>query len=119
MTKQILDCIIIGAGPAGFTAAIYLARFRRKIMVLHHNKSRACLIPILHIHPGFPDEVPGQVLLDSMTIQAQAYNTSIFLQQVRAIERQASDFFSVATEQFFYQAKYIVLATGIADVMSA
>src|SRR3546814_18046130 len=49
------DCLIIGAGPAGLTAALYLARYRRRIAVVDAGHSRAPLIPAPHNYPGFPD----------------------------------------------------------------
>jgi thioredoxin reductase (NADPH) len=39
------DCLIIGGGPAGLTAAVYLARYRRRIMLFDGGDSRASLIP--------------------------------------------------------------------------
>jgi thioredoxin reductase (NADPH) len=56
---QTLDCLVIGAGPAGLTAAIYLARFRRDFLVLDGGPSRAELIPKTHNFPGWPDGVSG------------------------------------------------------------
>ena len=53
-----LDCLIIGGGPAGLTAAIYLARFHLDIMVVDAGKSRAGWIPCTHNHAGFPDGPP-------------------------------------------------------------
>ena len=58
-----LDAIVIGAGPAGLAAAIYLARFRRQVLVLHDNDSRAAWIPRSHNHPGFPGGIVGADLL--------------------------------------------------------
>src|SRR3546814_6469893 len=58
-----LDCLIIGAGPAGLTAALYLARYRRRIAVVDAGNSRAALIPATHNYPGFPDGIPGRDLL--------------------------------------------------------
>jgi thioredoxin reductase (NADPH) len=54
-----LDCLIIGAGPAGLTAAIYLARFHFKVTVVDEGKSRALLIPKSHNLPGFPAGISG------------------------------------------------------------
>ena len=55
-----LDCLIVGAGPAGLTAAIYLARFRRRIAIVDANASRALWIPVSHNHAGFPEGVHGR-----------------------------------------------------------
>jgi thioredoxin reductase (NADPH) len=45
------DCLIIGGGPAGLTAAVYLARYRRRIMLFDGGDSRASLIPKSHNYP--------------------------------------------------------------------
>jgi thioredoxin reductase (NADPH) len=52
-----LDCLVIGAGPAGLTAAIYLARYRRDFVVLDGGASRAALIPLTHNFPAWPQGV--------------------------------------------------------------
>lgn len=48
-----IDCAIVGGGPAGLTAALYLARFRRRALVIDAGQSRAALIPISHNYPAF------------------------------------------------------------------
>ena len=53
------DCIIIGAGPAGLTAAIYLARYHLSIRLFDSGDSRAALIPCTHNLAGFPDGIAG------------------------------------------------------------
>ena len=70
MTDQIDDCIIVGAGPAGLTAAIYLARFHLAIRMFDCGSSRASWIPTSHNHAGFPDGIHGEDLLDRMREQA-------------------------------------------------
>ena len=62
---ELLDCLIIGGGAAGFTGAIYLSRFRRNIMLVDAGKSRLSLIPVSHNYPGFPEGVPGEELDNS------------------------------------------------------
>ena len=71
MDDKPLDCLVIGGGPAGLTAAIYLARFHLDILVVDGGKSRAALIPCTHNHAGFPDGISGKELLERMREQAQ------------------------------------------------
>ncbi len=61
-----VDCAVIGAGPAGLTAAIYLRRFRRRCVVFDAGGSRAALIPRSHKPPAFPDGIRGSELLERM-----------------------------------------------------
>src|SRR4051794_13203457 len=53
MTDKIYDSLIIGGGPAGLTAGIYLARFLRDVLIVDAGNSRAALIPESHNYPGF------------------------------------------------------------------
>jgi thioredoxin reductase (NADPH) len=71
MTADILDCLVIGGGPGGLTAAIYLARFRRRLLVVDAGESRAKWIPRSHNHASFPDGIPGPELVARMRAQAE------------------------------------------------
>jgi thioredoxin reductase (NADPH) len=74
MNKSIsVDCLIIGAGPAGLTTAIYLARYLRSVLVVDSGCSRASLIPNTHNYPGFPHGIAGPSLLSELREQAQRY----------------------------------------------
>jgi thioredoxin reductase (NADPH) len=53
------DCVIVGGGPAGLTAAIYLARYRRIVVVYDTGASRALSIPKCHNYPGFAEGISG------------------------------------------------------------
>ncbi|MBW8884662.1 MAG: NAD(P)/FAD-dependent oxidoreductase, partial [Planctomycetia bacterium] len=61
-----LDALIIGGGPSGLTAAIYLARYRRRVLLIDSDQSRAALIPETHNYPGFADGIAGPALLDAL-----------------------------------------------------
>ena len=67
------DCIIIGAGPAGLTAAIYLARYHLAVRLLDSGSSRAATIPRTRNHAGFPDGIAGRDLVALMRTQAEHY----------------------------------------------
>ena len=54
-----LDCLIIGGGPAGLTAATYLARFHLKLKLVDAGKSRAEMIPCRHNHAAYPGGISG------------------------------------------------------------
>ena len=89
------DCLIIGGGPAGLTAAVYLARYRRKVMVVDSGCSRASLIPASHNCPGFPDGVGGEELLARLRCQAAHYGVSVVPVEITALQRKGNVFEAV------------------------
>ncbi len=107
------DCVIIGGGPAGLTAAIYLARFRRRVLVIDAADSRAALIPRSHNHPGYPAGIKGAALLAQMKQQAQAFAVPILTATATEV-RTAPQGFSVTAGQVT-QARHLILATGVRD----
>ena len=106
------DCIIVGAGPAGLTAAIYLARFHLDIRLFDSGNSRAALIPCTHNHAGFPEGISGKELLDRMNAQAERYGAQRELARVTSIER-LDEGFKVWAEGREFEARTVLLATGI------
>jgi len=106
------DCIIVGAGPAGLTAAIYLARFHLRIRLFDCGTSRAALIPCTHNHAGFPDGISGTELLARMLAQAERYGAERELARVTRIVRE-EDGFTVSAEGRDHRARSVLLATGV------
>jgi thioredoxin reductase (NADPH) len=115
----LLDCLIIGAGPAGLTAATYLIRFHRRIAVVDAGSSRARWIPSSHNCPGFPFGVAGPALLQKMRTQAEEYGVSIEHGRVVALQRGDAGFRATAADGRTWQARCVILATGIVDRMPA
>jgi len=112
---DILDAVIVGGGPAGLTAAIYLARFRRRFLLLHDGSSRASWIPLSRNHPGFPDGVSGVDLLDRMRRQALAFDARIEEAHVEAVTPQGGHF-KLALEGRELWARNVLIATGVVDL---
>ncbi|MEJ5976663.1 NAD(P)/FAD-dependent oxidoreductase [Novosphingobium sp. PS1R-30] len=109
-----LDCLIIGAGPAGLTAAIYLARFRLRVEMLDAGKSRAAMIPRTHNHAGYPGGIPGSELLGRMRDQASEFGAVVRSALVERLERYG-DIFSAHFEGGHMQARTVLLATGVVN----
>ena len=108
------DCIIVGAGPAGLTAAIYLARYYLSIRMFDCGTSRASWIPTSHNHAGFPDGIHGEDLLDRMRTQAAKYGA---LREPRRVTdlRRDGDRFIVCCDDEEYGARSVLLATGVVN----
>jgi thioredoxin reductase (NADPH) len=111
----VLDCLIVGGGPAGLTAAIYLARFRRRIMIVDAGYSRALLIPRTNNFPGFPDGISGAELLERLRRQLSRYEIEMVKDSVEAIEV-ASDHIFATTISMTIRARKVLLATGVIDI---
>ena len=79
------DTIIIGGGPAGLTAAIYLARYHRKVAVIDRGGSRTALIPTSHNHAGYPQGVRGVDLLAAMRQQAAQFGAQLIGGEIESI----------------------------------
>ena len=112
---DILDCLIVGGGPAGLTAAIYLSRFHLDIMVVDGGKSRAAWIPTSHNHAGFPGGINGEELLRRMREQAQLYGTRIENGQVTKLERGEDRAWVAEWGSGPVAARSVLLATGVTN----
>jgi thioredoxin reductase (NADPH) len=111
-----LDSLVIGGGPAGLTAAIYLARFHMDILVVDEGKSRAGWIPCTRNVSGFPDGIKGTELLDRMREQAQKYGAKILTERVTKLERDPETCLFTATwGSGCVEARKVLLATGVSN----
>ena len=116
MDDPILDCLIVGGGPAGLTAAIYLARFHLDILVVDGGKSRAAWIPCTRNHAGYPEGIAGTELLQRMRDQACKYGAKIETEFVTKLERAAdSGLFTATWGSGQAIARSVLLATGVSN----
>jgi len=116
MDEPIIDCLIVGGGPAGLTAAIYLARFHLDILVVDGGKSRASWIPCTRNHAGYPDGIEGKELLQRMRDQACKYGAKVESEYVTKLGRdEKTGVFTATWGSGCAVARTVLLATGVAN----
>ena len=107
--------IIIGTGPAGYTAAIYAARADLKPLVFTGEQIGGQLTTTTEIEnfPGFPEGINGPELMFNMSQQAEKFGTRYVYETVLNVSREAcSGLFTVTTTGGAYQAESVIIATG-------
>ena len=115
MDDKPLDCLVIGGGPAGLTAAIYLSRYHLDILVVDGGKSRAATIPCTHNHAGYPDGIAGTELVERMREQARRYGARIETGQVTRLDREDNGLFGAEWGSGPFRARAVLLATGVTN----
>jgi thioredoxin reductase (NADPH) len=113
--SEILDCLVIGGGPAGLTAGIYLGRFRRRVLVVDKGWSRAEWITKSHNLPGFPDGIAGPVLLGNLRTQARLYGAALETGIVDILLWEKDALFNAKIGTRTLLARTIILATGVVE----
>lgn len=114
LQKLQCECLVIGGGPAGLTAAIYLARFRRNVVLVDSGYSRAAYIPTSHNYPGFAHGIGGPELLRRLHEQAAEYGVTFISGEVVELKKD-QNFHAVVRDKGGITAERVLLATGIID----
>lgn len=115
---EIDDAVVVGGGPAGLSAALYLARFRRQVVLVDAGDSRAARIPRSHNVAGFPSGIVGIDLLERMHRQVESVGVRRVSAFVEAVEA-GSDGFHLRWQGGAAAARTVLLATGATDVEPA
>jgi len=107
------DVIIIGAGPAGYTAGIYLARAGLKPLILAGEKAGGQLMWTTEVenYPGFPEGILGPKLMEDMRVQAIKFGAEIENKDVTKIDFQG-EVKKVWINEKEYEAKVVIVSTG-------
>ncbi len=114
-TATCADVVIVGGGPAGLTAAIYLARFRRSVLLIDANQSRLSKIPQSHNYPGFVDGIAGSALLEALRTQLRQYPVRSILSTAERVQHDP-DGFTVDWNGGSARGRCLLLATGVTDI---
>jgi thioredoxin reductase (NADPH) len=112
-----LDCLIVGGGPAGLTAAIYLARFKRRTRLVDAGESRAALISKSRNFPGFPDGIAGAEILARLKTHAERYGAEVVRAHVGDLRAREDGLFEAHAEGRTFTTRRVILATGVVDNM--
>jgi len=112
---DVRDLIIIGSGPAGYTAAIYAARANLKPLVIEGVQSGGALMTTTEVEnfPGFPDAVMGPDLMDNLRKQAERFGAELVTDDATAVQL-TGDVKSVQVNDTVHRARAVILATGSA-----
>jgi len=114
MNDHVYDCIIIGAGPGGLQAAIYLGRYNRDVLLLDRSGGRtwhARRIENVLTHR----EITGSEIIERGMEQARSFNVRIEQKMVITVQR--NDVFVVSTTDTVYRSRYLVVASGVYDII--
>ena len=110
--------IIIGSGPAGYTAAVYAARANLAPLMLTGVQSggQLMLTTLVENYPGFVDGLMGPDLMDAMRKQAERFGTEIIAEDVTAVDFSRRPFVVHAGDRA-YEALTVIIATGALSKM--
>ena len=121
MADQLYDCIVIGAGPAGLSASLFLARYRRRVLTFHHNSPRNIYSHGVHGFLGHHGIQPTELLARGRE-EVTAHGGLIVEGCVTRVERIGEECFRVSTgdgEKIVgqsFDARRLLLATGLRDL---
>lgn len=110
--KKEIDLLIIGAGPAGLTAAIYAERSGLKTILVEKSNigGQVAITPVVENYPGFT-KIGGKTLMDMMAQQAIQYADIREGEEVLEVQK-TGDVFEIKTNRTLYSAKAVLLTTG-------
>lgn len=110
---HIFDMVIIGGGPAGFSAAIYGARADHSVLILEGEQPGGQLMTTTEVenYAGFPEGIQGPVLMNNMRQQAKRFGAISKFEIVKKVDLNNRPF-TLTTDTATYQAKTIILAMG-------
>lgn len=111
--KNLYDVIIIGSGPAGFTAGVYTSRAKLKTLIISGSLPGGQLMTTSEVenYPGFPNGIFGPELMMNMRQQAERFGTTIIDDEVLKVDFKNHPFL-ISTHSESFEGRAILLCTG-------
>ncbi|HZU03494.1 MAG TPA: thioredoxin-disulfide reductase [Ktedonobacteraceae bacterium] len=112
-TKKVYGVIIIGSGPAGYTAAIYAGRANLSVLMFqgYQTGGQLMLTSDVENYPGFEEGILGPEMMEKFELQARRFGTEMITEDVTAVDFSKRPF-TVTTESGEYKARSIIISTG-------
>src|SRR6478672_12791811 len=107
------DVIIIGSGPAGFTAGVYTSRAKLKVLIITGSLPGGQLMTTSEVenYPGFPNGIFGPELMINMKQQSERFGTTLVTDEVKKVNFNVRPF-EIYTESTIYKAESVLISTG-------
>jgi thioredoxin reductase (NADPH) len=112
---EVRDVIVIGSGPAGYTAALYTARAQLRPLVFEGTQYGGALMTTTEVenYPGFTDGIAGPELMDQIRSQAERFGAELVTDDVVGVDL-TGETKIVRTHDGEFAARTVILATGSA-----
>ncbi|MCF6364753.1 MAG: thioredoxin-disulfide reductase [Bacteroidales bacterium] len=109
-----VKCLIIGSGPAGYTAAIYAARANLKPVVIQGMEAGGQLTTTTEVDnfPGYPEGVTGPVMMEDLKAQAERFGTDVQWGEVTSVDFSKRPFKVIVDNKKPFIAETVIIATG-------
>ncbi len=109
-----IKCLIIGSGPAGYTAAIYAARANLNPVIIQGMEPGGQLTTTTEVEnfPGYPDGVTGPVMMEDLKAQAERFGTDTRWGEVTKVDFSKRPFKVIVDDEKLIEAEIVIIATG-------
>ena len=106
------DVIIIGAGPAGISASLYVKRANKSVLVLYSGESQLEKAHLIDNYYGFPNGISGKQLFEDGIAQAEALGVEVKKEEALHVSMNSEMRWDVATTEGSYEAGAVIISTG-------
>lgn len=117
--SEVFDCVVVGGGPAGLTAGLYLRRFHRNVRVVDAGGGRARRVTRSNNVAGFPEGIGGAMLLQRMKRHLEQVGGKVTLDTVEDIQRGRDGLFAIGLTHDLLWSRNVIVCTGVKDRLPA